>query len=364
MQTINKNQNNEECSENMDAFCGYRNFKLFIPGEDGVQFLIANSKTFNLRGKYDVWDNNQYELPLQGYWGEDYKLRISARQIKNLGVGIEIIGDFKKLYFNGKEDGVFIWSEFIEAVEKLLTIFSTVAENVHVINLSPSVNIAIPLHWNATAPDIIHNILRFKGKYNHRLDKDSFDKGYHLQFALSEYIYHIKTIHQSTDKNAHQSLVIAMEIKKSAYLKDRDITYLSDLLLHENHKLLLMGLTDLLDHLIIYQHPVDNEILLVEKGVYCWEYNKPQAWNKLHATSIDDYKYYRAQLEKVIAKVCTISYKKELQQLVKEALEKRTSTIIPEAVPDFPLYMEKQGMEHRTTLMPLHTGPSPNYSLA
>lgn len=348
METIIKNQTFEQSSENLDAFCGYKKFKFFIPGEDGVQFLIANSQTFHLKGKYEVWDKKQYELPLQGFWGEVYMLRINARQIKNLGLGIEIIGDFQKLYSNGKDDGVFIWSEFIIAVQKLLSLFSIVSENVHVINLTSSVKVPIPHHWKATGADIIHNILRFKGKYNHRLDKDSFAKGYLLQFALSEYIYQIKTAADSSDKNAQQCLEIAMEIKKSAYLKDREITYLSDLLLYENHQLLLSELTELLDHLIIYQDPVDNEILLIEKGIYCWEYNKPQAWNKLHAASIDDYKYYRAQLEKVIARVCPISYKKELHRLVKETWKDLPSTNVAEAVPFFPLYMEKQGMVHFT----------------
>ena len=45
----------------------------------------------------------------------------------------------------------------------------------------------------------------------------------------------VGTAADSSDKNAQQCLEIAMEIKKSAYLKDRDITYLSDLLLYDNH---------------------------------------------------------------------------------------------------------------------------------
>jgi hypothetical protein len=342
MKEFFQNKIKETAIEHANAMCGYRKFKLFIPGEDVIQFLIANAETFSLKGMYDVWDNKQYALPLKGYWGDKYKMRVTAGKIKNLGVGVELMGDFKHFYYEGNDPNIFIWKEFVETVQRLVAIFPTVAEKIHVINLTPSVKLQIPVDWGITAPELMMQIFRYKGKYNHMHDSDRFEKGYQLQFALSEYVYHIKTDEEDDSDTNLQSMRIEMEIKKSDYLKDRGITFLSDLLLYENHKLLFNQLTENLDHLVIYQNGIDNELLLVEKGIYCREYNVPHAWNKLHNKSTDEYKYCKASLEKVIERVCLISYKKELQKLATDTVKEIVYKEDTEAVPDFPLYIEKQ----------------------
>jgi hypothetical protein len=321
-----------------NTFCGYSGFRLFVPGEHMVQFVVSNAKAFNLQGKYSLHDDQQYELPLRGYWGEEYKLWVTATQIKHLGVGIEVRGDFQKFLTSGDDETCFTWKQFAESVKNLMVVLPIENEVVHIINLKVGVDLNVPLHWKVTSSDIISNILRFKGKYNYRHDKDAGDKGYRVHFALAEYVYAISDMKLNEADSANATIRVDLEIKKSSYLKDRGITFLSDLMKPSNHLRLLNQVSELFDHLIIYQAEVDEKPLLSDKLVECWEYNRPQAWNKLHSEDPHKYKYMKAKLEEVIERFCAVSYKRELQKQIHELV----AAVTQADVPDFPLYVEKR----------------------
>jgi hypothetical protein len=158
-----------------NSICGYRGFKLFIPGEHMVQFLLTNGKAFNLQGEYSVYDDHKYELPLKGYWGEEYKVGVTATQIKNLGIGVEIRGDFQRLFSNGNDEQNFTWVGFIESMQSLLSIMRVKDQPVHIINLAVGLDLPIREEWNTSAFVIVGNILQLE-KVIERVCPVSFKK--------------------------------------------------------------------------------------------------------------------------------------------------------------------------------------------
>ncbi len=78
-----------------------------------------------------------------------------------------------------------------ECCSETLENSTTTADKVHVINLKAGVELQTSPTWNVTATNIVNNILRFKGKYNRREDVDRLEKGYLIEFELSQYNYEI-----------------------------------------------------------------------------------------------------------------------------------------------------------------------------
>ncbi|MCW3108691.1 MAG: hypothetical protein JWQ09_3197 [Segetibacter sp.] len=332
-----------------DNLCAFDHFKLFIPGEDAVKYLIANAAAFELKGQYSVHNNEQYKLPLTGSTGEEYKLRVSALFIKNLGEGVQLSGSFPRFY--GTESSCYTWREFAQTIEDIIKVIPADPAKVLLINLGVALCFQIPVEMNTSVRTIIANILRFKGKTNTRVDMDHHESGYSLQFLLSEYIYKIENKTLKGNPGQHINIRFSMEIKKSAYLKDRGIMYLSDLFNAEHHFKLLTELEQNLHQLVFYQNEVDNELLLEEEKVYCKSYNTRQAWETLHQRDVHKYKYVKRKLEEVIDRVAPYSYKKNFQQAFNDALEAQQK----KTGPDFPLCVEKREMPEIMNMIAMTT---------
>jgi hypothetical protein len=324
-----------------NRICGYDGFKLFIPGEDVIEYLIKNSEKFHLHGRYSVHDERKYELPLQGYYGDaGYKLRLQATMIRGLGAGVEVTGSFHKFYNDGNNDNVFYWTEFKSCLDLLHNLLPFEASRVYIVNLEIGLNLCIPKRWNVTAKQIIRNVVTYKGKYTNRMDIDHRDEGYFLQYAMTEYF--LKMYDKSMQYQHEEGSILRFEIKvkKSSYLKDRGISLLSDLLDYNNQLILFEELIKLSEHVVIYQDELNDEILFPDLNEYCRQYNRPSAWEDLHNENVHRYKYVKKEFEKITSERCIINYKKGLQNLMTD--------IINTLSPNF-LYNRKTGTELQTT---------------
>lgn len=314
-----------------NIICGYDGFKLFIPGEGAIKQILKRPDDFNLHGRYSVNTNKKYELPLKGEYGtSEYKLKVTATVYNGLGPGVEIKGSFHKFFTGGENHSIFYWSQFTEAIATLCKIFNVDPIKVHVINLELGFNISIPEDWRVNAKDIIRNILAFKGSsFKDRTDINHNKNGYFLQFSLSQYL--LKIYDKAMQNNLPDEQILRYEIKvlKSAFLHKLMIKTLADLASYHRHQALAFELSELFDHLIIYQPHCDELIVVPGKlPRYGWEYGKPEIWERLHVQNRHRYKYLKKKLEGLIEKSGVNNYKKELQQLIIAATD---------PVPEIPL---------------------------